>query len=98
MSFMVVGVPVAALLKLPQWDAATRHPFLRAVGEETASTFGVWLAQDALFVANLVAFQARLVAFCEFLLNEARADEVGRSPPREVFDCARQLPGGSCPA
>ena len=56
------GVPVAALLKLPQWDAATRHPFLRAVGEGTASTFGVWLAQDALFVADLVAFQARLVA------------------------------------
>ena len=59
---MVVGVPVAALLKLPQWDAATRHPFLRAVGGGTASTFGVWLAQDALFVANLVVFQARLVA------------------------------------
>src|SRR5215207_2504190 len=59
---MVVGVPVAALLKLPQWDAATRHPFLRAVGEGTASTFGVWLAQDALFVADLVVFQARLVA------------------------------------
>jgi formylaminopyrimidine deformylase / aminopyrimidine aminohydrolase len=56
------GVPVAALLKLPQWDAATRHPFLRTVGEGTASTFGVWLAQDALFVANLVVFQARLVA------------------------------------
>jgi formylaminopyrimidine deformylase / aminopyrimidine aminohydrolase len=55
-------VPVASLLKLPQWDAATRHPFLRAVGEGTASTFGVWLAQDALFVADLVAFQARLVA------------------------------------
>jgi thiaminase/transcriptional activator TenA len=59
---MVVGVPVAALLKLPQWDPATRHPFLRAVGEGTASTFGLWLAQDALFVADLVAFQARLVA------------------------------------
>lgn len=61
-SFMVAGVPVAALLKLPQWDAATRHPFLRAVGDGTASTFGVWLAQDALFVADLVVFQARLVA------------------------------------
>ena len=56
------GVPVAALLRLPQWDAATRHPFLRAVGEGTASTFGVWLAQDALFVVDLVVFQARLVA------------------------------------
>jgi thiaminase/transcriptional activator TenA len=59
---MVVGMPVAALLKLPLWGAATRHPFLRAVGDGTASTFGVWLAQDALFVADLVAFQARLVA------------------------------------
>lgn len=62
MSSMVMGVLVAALLKSPQWEIATRHPFLRAVGEGTASTFGVWLAQDALFVADLVAFQARLVA------------------------------------
>ena len=53
---MVAGVPVAALLKLPQWDAATRHPFLRAVGEGTASTFGVWLAQDALFVWSAPCF------------------------------------------
>ena len=44
---------------MPQWDAATRHPFLRAVGDGIASTFGVWLAQDALFVADLVVFQAR---------------------------------------
>lgn len=59
---MVVGVLAAALLETPQWEIATQHPFLRAVGEGTASTFGVWLAQDALFVADLVAFQARLVA------------------------------------
>jgi formylaminopyrimidine deformylase / aminopyrimidine aminohydrolase len=61
---MVTVVSAAALLKLwPQlWDAATRHPFLRAVGDGTAEAFEVWLAQDALFVADLVAFQARLVA------------------------------------
>jgi thiaminase len=59
---MVMGVPVAALLNSTQWEVATRHPFLRAVGEGTATTFGVWLAQDALFVADLVAFQSRLVA------------------------------------
>jgi thiaminase len=55
-------VQVAALPQSPQWEAATRHPFLRAVGDGTATTFGVWLAQDALFVADLVTFQARLVA------------------------------------
>jgi thiaminase len=59
---MVMGVPVATLLESPQFPMATRHPFLRAVGEGTATRFGVWLAQDALFVADLVAFQARLVA------------------------------------
>jgi thiaminase len=59
---MVMGVLIAGLLESPQWEIATRHPFLRAVGEGTATTFGVWLAQDALFVADLVAFQARLVA------------------------------------
>lgn len=52
----------AALLESPQWETATRHPFLEAVGNGTTRTFGVWLAQDALYVAALVAFQARLVA------------------------------------
>lgn len=55
-------VSVADVLELPQWEAATRHPFLRAVGDGSSTAFGVWLAQDALFVADLVAFQARLVA------------------------------------
>ena len=55
-------MPVATFLTSPQWEIATRHPFLRAVGEGTTPAFGVWLAQDALFVADLVAFQARLVA------------------------------------
>ena len=59
---MVMGVPVAALLNSTHWEVATRHPFLRSVGEGTSTSFGVWLAQDALFVADLVAFQARLVA------------------------------------
>jgi formylaminopyrimidine deformylase / aminopyrimidine aminohydrolase len=44
------------------WERATRHPFLRAVGEGTTHSFGVWLAQDALFVADLIKFQSRLVA------------------------------------
>lgn len=50
------------LLESPLWETATRHPFLRAVGDGTAQYFGVWLAQDALFVADLLAFQARLLA------------------------------------
>jgi formylaminopyrimidine deformylase / aminopyrimidine aminohydrolase len=46
------------------WTAATRHPFLDAVrgGTITDSAFDRWLVQDALFVADLLAFQARLLA------------------------------------
>jgi thiaminase/transcriptional activator TenA len=46
------------------WTAATRHPFLDAVrdGTITDSAFDRWLAQDALFVADLLTFQARLLA------------------------------------
>ena len=46
------------------WELATRHPFLDAVrtGTVTAAAFDTWLAQDALFVADLLAFQARLLA------------------------------------
>ena len=46
------------------WATATRHPFLDAVrdGTITNSAFGRWLAQDALFVADLLTFQARLLA------------------------------------
>ena len=46
------------------WDAAIRHPFLEAVREGTItdSAFDRWLGQDALFVADLLAFQARLLA------------------------------------
>ncbi len=46
------------------WAAATRHPFLDAVRDGTISdaAFDRWLVQDALFVADLLTFQARLLA------------------------------------
>jgi thiaminase len=46
------------------WHAATRHPFLDAVRDGTISdtAFNRWLGQDALFVADLLSFQARLLA------------------------------------
>lgn len=46
------------------WTAATRHPFLDAVrdGTITDSAFDRWLVQDAIFVADLLTFQARLLA------------------------------------
>ena len=46
------------------WSAATRHPFLEAVREGTItdSAFDRWLVQDALFVGDLLTFQARLLA------------------------------------
>ena len=47
-----------------RWAAATRHPFLAAVRDGTLPdpALDTWLAQDALFVADLLAFQARLLA------------------------------------
>jgi len=59
--------PVTAILRGvldSLWSAATRHPFLEAVhdGTITDSAFDRWLVQDALFVADLLAFQARLLA------------------------------------
>ncbi len=46
------------------WADATRHPFLLAVrdGTITDAAFDRWLVQDALFVADLLTFQARLLA------------------------------------
>ncbi len=46
------------------WERAVAHPFLDAVRDGTVAgpAFDTWLAQDALFVADLLAFQARLVA------------------------------------
>jgi formylaminopyrimidine deformylase / aminopyrimidine aminohydrolase len=46
------------------WTAATRHPFLDGVRDGTVAdeAFNRWLCQDALFVADLLTFQARLLA------------------------------------
>ncbi len=46
------------------WTAATRAPFLDGVrdGSLPVAAFDTWLAQDALFVADLLTFQARLLA------------------------------------
>lgn len=46
------------------WTAATRHPFLEAVrdGTITPAAFDRWLAQDVIFVGDLLTFQARLLA------------------------------------
>ncbi|SFL80590.1 TenA family transcriptional regulator [Geodermatophilus ruber] len=59
-------MPVAELLQRhPRaWSRATRHPFLVAVRDGTLpeAAFDTWLAQDARFVADLLRFQARLLA------------------------------------
>lgn len=46
------------------WTAATQHPFLNAVRDGTIAdaAFDRWLTQDALFVADLLTFQSRLLA------------------------------------
>ena len=46
------------------WTSATQHPFLMAVRDQriTAQAFDRWLVQDALYVADLLTFQARLLA------------------------------------
>ncbi|WP_104526164.1 thiaminase II/PqqC family protein [Blastococcus atacamensis] len=58
-------MPVAELLPAfpDAWRAATRHPFLMAVRDGTVdpAQFDTWLTQDALFVADLLRFQARLL-------------------------------------
>ncbi|NEK60091.1 TenA family transcriptional regulator [Geodermatophilus sabuli] len=59
-------MPVAELLErhAEAWRRATRHPFLDGVrdGTTTAAAFDTWLVQDARFVADLLRFQARLLA------------------------------------
>jgi thiaminase len=59
-------VPVADLLvrHADAWRRATRHPFLDAVRDGTLppAAFDTWLVQDAHFVADLLRFQARLLA------------------------------------
>jgi formylaminopyrimidine deformylase / aminopyrimidine aminohydrolase len=61
----IFGYP-ASLSGVPDalWTAATRHPFLDAVRDGTVAdvVFNRWLVQDALFVADLLTFQARLLA------------------------------------
>jgi thiaminase len=59
-------VPVAELLQrhAAEWRRAVCHPFLGAVRDGTlpAAAFDTWLVQDARFVADLLRFQARLLA------------------------------------
>jgi thiaminase/transcriptional activator TenA len=59
-------VRVAELLERhPEaWRRATAHPFLAGVrdGSVPVVAFDTWLVQDALFVADLLRFQARLLA------------------------------------
>jgi len=47
-----------------EWRAATAHPFLDGVrdGGLPVAAFSAWLHQDHLFVSDLLAFQARLLA------------------------------------
>ena len=59
-------MPVAELLQrhAEAWRGATEHPFLTAVrdGSLPPAAFDTWLVQDALFVGDLLRFQARLLA------------------------------------
>jgi thiaminase/transcriptional activator TenA len=59
-------VPVAELLSRHDdaWRGAIHHPYLRAVRDGTLprAAFDTWLVQDAYFVADLLRFQARLLA------------------------------------
>jgi thiaminase len=57
-----------------RWDRATRHPFLTAVAEGDRAAFARWLPQDALFVADLVRYQARLLARAPGRLPRVLAD------------------------
>lgn len=59
-------MPVAELPRRhPEaWRGATAHPFLAAVrdGSVPVAAFDTWLVQDARFVADLLRWQARLLA------------------------------------
>src|ERR1700682_4997576 len=61
---LVVSVAILRGVLDPLWTAATRHRFLDAVREGTITdlAFDRWLGQDALFVGDLLTFQARLLA------------------------------------
>lgn len=66
MTSTTYGLVAASLIEQfsVEWQAATRHAFLEAVadGSLPAQAFEAWLAQDYLFVADLLVFQARLLA------------------------------------
>lgn len=74
------GLRVGVLELLERHPGASRHPLLDAVREGTQATgaFETWLAQDHLFVADLLVFQSRLLvrvvlrAQERFLLRAAR--------------------------
>src|SRR3712207_927117 len=82
----VAAVPVADLpSRSPDaWRAATRHPFLDAVRDGTipVAAFDTWLVQDARFVADLLRFQARLLARAPRPAQAVLA-EIGRASCRE---------------
>jgi formylaminopyrimidine deformylase / aminopyrimidine aminohydrolase len=62
----VRAVPVADLPRrhARAWREATSHPFLAGVRDGTISgpAFDTWLVQDARFAADLLRFQARMLA------------------------------------
>jgi thiaminase len=59
-------VPTSDLLRNHPgaWERATRHPFLLGVrdGDLPPGAFDTWLVQDRHYVADLLRFQARLLA------------------------------------
>jgi hypothetical protein len=59
---MTTGPTPARVRDADLWAAATRHPFLDAVrdGALPPGAFATWLAQDALFVADLLVFRRAL--------------------------------------
>jgi thiaminase/transcriptional activator TenA len=60
-----VAAPSDLIRRHPaEWRAAIRHPFLTGVrdGSIPVGAFNCWLQQDYLFVGDLLAFQARLLA------------------------------------
>lgn len=65
MTSTTTGLVASGLLEQfpADWRAATHHAFLDAVanGSLPAAAFTAWLAQDYLFVADLLVFQAHLL-------------------------------------
>lgn len=58
-----------------RWRAATKHPFLEGVrdGSLPRIAFQTWLAQDYLFVFDLLRFQARLLSIAPRAAEHALA-------------------------